>query len=98
MTWAQRLKRIFGIDMEACAACGGEVRIVAGIEIGEVIEKVLARLSAKATIPKPQGDRRAVRRPRTDRSTDGDDPTTNPWGRNVGGPGVGVNSGREMPV
>jgi hypothetical protein len=26
MTWAQRLKRIFGIDIQTCAACGGAVR------------------------------------------------------------------------
>lgn len=32
MTWAQRLKRIFGIDIETCLACGGAVRIIACIE------------------------------------------------------------------
>jgi hypothetical protein len=26
MTWAQRLKRVFGIDIETCPACGGAVR------------------------------------------------------------------------
>jgi hypothetical protein len=29
MTWAQRLKRVFGIDIETCAACGGALRIIA---------------------------------------------------------------------
>jgi rRNA maturation protein Nop10 len=28
MTWAQRLKRVFGIDIETCPACGGAVRIM----------------------------------------------------------------------
>jgi hypothetical protein len=28
MTWAQRLKRVFGIDIETCAVCGGAVRII----------------------------------------------------------------------
>ncbi len=32
MTWAQRLKRIFNIDIETCPACGGAVRIIACIE------------------------------------------------------------------
>jgi hypothetical protein len=32
MTWAQRLKRVFGIDIETCPACGGAVRIIACIE------------------------------------------------------------------
>jgi hypothetical protein len=31
MTWAQRLKRVFGIDIQTCAACGGAVRIIACI-------------------------------------------------------------------
>jgi hypothetical protein len=29
MTWAQRLKRVFGIDIETCPACRGAVGIVA---------------------------------------------------------------------
>jgi len=29
MTWAQRLKRVSGIDIETCAACGGALRISA---------------------------------------------------------------------
>jgi hypothetical protein len=32
MTWAQRLKRVFGIDIETCPACGGAMRIIAYIE------------------------------------------------------------------
>ena len=51
MTWAQRLKRVFGIDIETCPACGGAVRIIACIEDAEVIEKILAHLDAKAVEP-----------------------------------------------
>jgi hypothetical protein len=29
ITWAQRLKRVFGIDIETCRACGGADRIAA---------------------------------------------------------------------
>ena len=29
MTWAQRLKRVFNIDIETCPACGGAVRLIA---------------------------------------------------------------------
>jgi hypothetical protein len=32
MRWAQRLKRVFGIDVETCAGCGGAMRIIARIE------------------------------------------------------------------
>lgn len=45
MTWAQRLKRVFGI--ETCSACGGAVRIIACIEDPAVIEKILAHLEVK---------------------------------------------------
>jgi hypothetical protein len=31
-TGAQRLKRVFNIDIETCPACGGAVRIIACIE------------------------------------------------------------------
>ena len=48
MTWAQRLKRVFGIDIETCPACGGAVRIIACIEDPVVIEKILTHLDAKA--------------------------------------------------
>lgn len=33
MTWAQRLKRVFGLDIETCRACGGAVRIIAASRI-----------------------------------------------------------------
>jgi len=28
MTWVQRLKRIFHIDIEVCSRCGGSVRVI----------------------------------------------------------------------
>ena len=48
MTWAQRLKRVFGIDIQTCPACGGALRIIVSIEDPVVIEKILAHLDAKA--------------------------------------------------
>jgi len=56
MTWAQRLKRVFGIDIETCPACGGAMRIIACIEDPDVIEKILTHLDAKA--PEPKATRR----------------------------------------
>jgi len=44
MTWAKRLKRVFGIDIETCAECGGDVKIIACIEDPAVIQKILAHL------------------------------------------------------
>jgi hypothetical protein len=32
MNWAQRLKRVFAIDIEKCPDCGGKLRVIACIE------------------------------------------------------------------
>ena len=44
MTWAQRLKRVFAIDIEKCEKCSGLVRINASIEDPDVIQKILQHL------------------------------------------------------
>ena len=44
MTWAQRLKRVFRIDIETCPACGGAVKVVASIEDPVVIRKILVHV------------------------------------------------------
>jgi len=46
MTWAQRLKRVFNIDIETCVACGGAVKIIACIEEPATI-KILNHLKKK---------------------------------------------------
>lgn len=48
MTWAQRLKRVFNIEIEVCRHCQGPVKIIACIEDPAVIEKILACLNSKA--------------------------------------------------
>ena len=49
MTWAQRLKRVFNIDVETCSECGGDIKIIASIEDPAVIQKILAHLDENAT-------------------------------------------------
>ncbi len=48
MTWAQRLKRVFNIDITICNRCGGAVKIIACIEDPLVIKKILDHLDAKS--------------------------------------------------
>jgi hypothetical protein len=48
MTWAQRLKRVFNIDIETCRECGGAIKIIACIEGLVVIKKILTHLKEKA--------------------------------------------------
>ena len=57
MTWAQRLKRVFDIDVETCDQCGGAVKVIACIEDAVVIKKILDHLDKTATTeqePLPQ--------------------------------------------
>ena len=53
MTWAQRLKRVFNIDIETCSKCGGAVRVIACIEDPVVIDKILTHLDKKAAEAEP---------------------------------------------
>ena len=52
MTWAQRLKRVFSIEIEVCGRCGGSVRVIVGtpnrcIEDQDIIDRILAHLERK---------------------------------------------------
>ena len=47
MTWAQRLKRVFNIDIETCEQYGGAVKVIASIEDPLVIQKILSHLNTK---------------------------------------------------
>ena len=47
MTWAQRLKRVFNIDIETCTECGSPVKVIASVEDPEAIQKILAHLKKK---------------------------------------------------
>ena len=51
MTWAQRLKMVFNIDIETCVQCGGSVKVIACIEDQPVINKILFHLEKKGELP-----------------------------------------------
>ena len=53
MTWAQRLKRVFNIDIEVCARCRGSVRVIACIEDQDIIDRILAHLERETEHPRP---------------------------------------------
>lgn len=50
MTWMQRLKRVFAIDIETCPNCGGKLKVIASIEDPDVIAARL-RHSRRALTP-----------------------------------------------
>ena len=47
MTWAQRLKRVFNIDIQTCQTCGGTMKVIACIDDPAVIKKILDHLKSK---------------------------------------------------
>ena len=55
--WARRLKRVFGIDVESCPACGARLRILACIEDRSTVDAILTHLACKASA----GERLAAR-------------------------------------
>jgi hypothetical protein len=64
LTWAQRLKRVFAIDIEICRSCGGRLRVIASIEAPALIDRILEHLGrdgesvdpAHPSRAPPQGD------------------------------------------
>lgn len=48
MPSAQRLRRVFAIDIETCRQCGGRLRVIARIEAPAVIVRILAHLGRDA--------------------------------------------------
>jgi len=70
MTWAQRLKRVFSIDIETRSKCGGAVKIIASIEDPTVIRKILAHLGANE-IPAATARLPVCRAPTTNEWTNG---------------------------
>ena len=90
MTWAQRLKRVFNIDIEVCSRCGGSVKVIACIEEQDVIDRILAHLREQGTgspCPAPPGAPNqgatchavSFRRKRTPNPTSAKTPLKNPW-------------------
>ncbi|MFT5391528.1 MAG: hypothetical protein ACI8PT_001723 [Gammaproteobacteria bacterium] len=63
MTWAQRLKRVFDIDIETCNSSSGHVKLMACIEDRVMIEKVLPHTMTKI-LAAPLSERRRIARSR----------------------------------
>ena len=48
LTWAERLKRVFDIDISDCPLCGGRLRVIADVTDPAVIQTILAHLKQRA--------------------------------------------------
>lgn len=48
LTWAQRLKRVFAIDITLCPLCGGQLRVIADVTDPDLIRKILDHINSRA--------------------------------------------------
>ena len=58
LAWAQRLKRVFEIDITVCPHCGGTLRVIADITDPDTIRTILEHLKQRA--PPGLSPRRAL--------------------------------------
>jgi hypothetical protein len=63
LRWAQRLKRVFGIEIEGCTRCGARLKIVTSIEDPGVIARILAHRDRASGRAQPQRALHAARAP-----------------------------------
>ena len=48
LSWAERLKRVFDIDISVCPLCGGTLRVIADVTEPDAIQTILAHLRQRA--------------------------------------------------
>ncbi|MCC6272671.1 MAG: hypothetical protein IT572_04330 [Deltaproteobacteria bacterium] len=51
LSWAQLLRRVFQVDLEACARCGAKVKVLAAIFDAPTIERILGRMGIPTAAP-----------------------------------------------
>jgi len=51
--WRELIKKVWEVDPLECPHCGGEMKIIALIDDGKVIEKILKHLGLLAVNPEP---------------------------------------------
>ena len=47
MSWMQRLRRVYDIDVSVCSNCGGALKVLAVITEPQVITSILAHLAKR---------------------------------------------------
>ena len=50
MSWMQRLKRVFAIDIETCPDCGGKLRVISCVEDPPLSAKILGHIERRETL------------------------------------------------
>ena len=59
MTWLERLRRVFEIDLSVCPHCGGRLRVIADVTRPDVIQRILAHVANQQGPPDCSPSRRS---------------------------------------
>jgi hypothetical protein len=51
LSWAERLKRVFDLDISVCPLCGGTLRVIGDVTDPHVIDAILVHLKQRAPPP-----------------------------------------------
>ena len=51
--WADLMRRVFAVDVLACARCGGRLRLIATLEASETTRRILRHLDRPTDVPAP---------------------------------------------
>jgi hypothetical protein len=51
MTWMERLRRVFAIDLSICPDCGGRLRVIANVTRADIIERILEHVARQQAPP-----------------------------------------------
>ena len=51
--WAVLMRRVFAVDVLACARCGGRLRLIATLEASETTRRILRHLGRPTKVPPP---------------------------------------------
>ncbi len=77
MTWMERLRRVFAIDLSLCPHCGGRVRVIADVTRPDVIQRIKRpshRWPSHGMSPTSRGPRLQPEPPLADRALTPDGP------------------------
>jgi len=82
-SWAALMHRAFGIDVLACAQCGGRRRLIATLHDPAVIRRILVHLAPAHSGPSPGPAHPNPAPPRPDRISSGARRTPSCWSHEV---------------
>jgi hypothetical protein len=51
MTWMERLRSVFAIDLSICPDCGGRLRVIAAVTRPDIVQRILEHVARQQAPP-----------------------------------------------